>query len=95
MSRSLKKGPFVDDHLLKKVDTQNAAGESDVPRTPHRHSFHPHHEHSDRLCKTAEQALTPLLVRALGVADATVRPRILLALLLTLEMGMFMVASVS
>ena len=27
MSRSLKKGPFVDDHLLKKIDAQNAAGE--------------------------------------------------------------------
>ena len=23
MPRSLKKGPFVDDHLLKKVDAQN------------------------------------------------------------------------
>ena len=23
MPRSLKKGPFVDDHLLKKVDVQN------------------------------------------------------------------------
>ena len=27
MPRSLKKGPFVDDHLLKKVDALNAAGE--------------------------------------------------------------------
>ena len=26
MPRSLKKGPFVDDHLLKKVDAQNEAG---------------------------------------------------------------------
>ena len=26
MPRSLKKGPFVDEHLLKKVDTMNAAG---------------------------------------------------------------------
>ena len=26
MPRSLKKGPFVDDHLLKKVDKQNEAG---------------------------------------------------------------------
>ena len=33
MSRSLKKGPFVDDHLLKKVDTQNAAGERKVIKT--------------------------------------------------------------
>jgi small subunit ribosomal protein S19 len=27
MSRSLKKGPFVDDHLVKKVDALNAANE--------------------------------------------------------------------
>ena len=27
MSRSLKKGPFADDHLLKKIDAMNAAGE--------------------------------------------------------------------
>ena len=33
MPRSLKKGPFVDDHLLKKVDEMNAAGETQVIRT--------------------------------------------------------------
>ena len=33
MTRSLKKGPFVDDHLLKKIDTQNAAGERKVVKT--------------------------------------------------------------
>jgi small subunit ribosomal protein S19 len=38
MSRSLKKGPFVDDHLLKKVDTQNAAGERKVIKTWSRRS---------------------------------------------------------
>ncbi|EQD31855.1 ribosomal protein S19, partial [mine drainage metagenome] len=27
MSRSVKKGPFVDSHLLKKVDALNAANE--------------------------------------------------------------------
>ena len=26
MPRSLKKGPFVDDHLMKKVDVQNEKG---------------------------------------------------------------------
>ena len=26
MVRSLKKGPFVDDHLMKKVDVQNEKG---------------------------------------------------------------------
>ncbi|MDQ3789409.1 MAG: 30S ribosomal protein S19, partial [Actinomycetota bacterium] len=26
MPRSLKKGPFVDDHLLKKVDALNESG---------------------------------------------------------------------
>ena len=30
MSRSLKKGPFIDDHLLKKVDALNQANEKKV-----------------------------------------------------------------
>ena len=38
MSRSLKKGPFVDDHLLKKVDAQNTAGERKVIKTWSRRS---------------------------------------------------------
>ena len=38
MTRSLKKGPFVDDHLLKKVDAQNAAGERRVIKTWSRRS---------------------------------------------------------
>ena len=33
MPRSLKKGPFIDDHLLKKVDALNAAGEKKVIKT--------------------------------------------------------------
>ena len=38
MSRSLKKGPFVDEHLLKKVDEQNSAGERRVIKTWSRRS---------------------------------------------------------
>lgn len=38
MARSLKKGPFIDDHLLKKVDAQNAAGTKDVIKTWSRRS---------------------------------------------------------
>jgi small subunit ribosomal protein S19 len=38
MTRSLKKGPFVDDHLLKKVDDQNAARERRVIKTWSRRS---------------------------------------------------------
>ena len=38
MSRSLKKGPFVDEHLLKKVDEQNAAGVRRVVKTWSRRS---------------------------------------------------------
>lgn len=38
MARSLKKGPFVDDHLLKKVDVQNAANEKKVIKTWSRRS---------------------------------------------------------
>ena len=38
MSRSLKKGAFVDGHLLSKVDAQNAAGERKVIKTWSRRS---------------------------------------------------------
>ena len=38
MSRSLKKGAFVDEHLLKKVDGQNAVGERRVIKTWSRRS---------------------------------------------------------
>ena len=33
MPRSLKKGPFVDDHLLKKVDDLNAKNDKKVVKT--------------------------------------------------------------
>ena len=38
MSRSLKKGPFVDMHLLKKVDALNESGEKSVIKTWSRRS---------------------------------------------------------
>ena len=38
MPRSLKKGPFVDDHVLKKVDAMNASGEKKVIKTWSRRS---------------------------------------------------------
>jgi len=38
MSRSLKKGPFIDAHLLKKVDAQNEANTKDVIKTWSRRS---------------------------------------------------------
>jgi hypothetical protein len=38
MPRSLKKGPFVDDHLLAKVDAQNDKGTKNVIRTWSRRS---------------------------------------------------------
>ena len=38
MPRSLKKGPFVDDHLMKKVDVQNANNTKDVIKTWSRRS---------------------------------------------------------
>ena len=38
MPRSLKKGPFVDDHLLRKVDTLNSKGEKKVIKTWSRRS---------------------------------------------------------
>ena len=39
MPRSLKKGPFVDDHLLQKVVTQNTANTHQVIRTWSRRSM--------------------------------------------------------
>ncbi len=33
MPRSLKKGPFVDGHLVKKVDAQNDANTKNVIKT--------------------------------------------------------------
>ena len=38
MSRSLKKGPFADESLLKKVDAMNAAGDKSVIKTWSRRS---------------------------------------------------------
>lgn len=39
MPRSLKKGPFVDDHLAKKVDVQNEKGTKQVIKTWSRRSM--------------------------------------------------------
>lgn len=33
MSRSLKKGPFADAHLLKKIDAMNESGDKTVIKT--------------------------------------------------------------
>jgi len=38
LSRSLKKGPFVDDHLMKKIKKMNETGEKRVIRTWSRRS---------------------------------------------------------
>lgn len=38
MSRSIKKGPFIDDHLAKKVDKLNLANEKKVIKTWSRRS---------------------------------------------------------
>ncbi len=39
MPRSLKKGPFVDDHLMKKVETANEAKSNQVIKTWSRRSM--------------------------------------------------------
>ena len=39
MPRSLKKGPFVDDHLMKKVEAQNESGSKYVIKTWSRRSM--------------------------------------------------------
>jgi len=38
MGRSLKKGPFIDDHLMKKVTEQNNSGNKSVIKTWSRRS---------------------------------------------------------
>ena len=38
MARSIKKGPFIDQHLLKKVEGMNASGERKVTKTWSRRS---------------------------------------------------------
>ncbi len=38
MSRSIKKGPFADEHLLKKVEAENAANTKNVIKTWSRRS---------------------------------------------------------
>jgi small subunit ribosomal protein S19 len=38
MARSLKKGPFVDDHLMKKIEAMNSANERKVVKTWSRRS---------------------------------------------------------
>lgn len=39
MSRSIKKGPFVDDHLMKKVETLNRSGRKKPIKTWSRRSM--------------------------------------------------------
>jgi len=41
MSRSIKKGPFTDEHLMKKVDVLNSKGEKKVVKTWSRRSMIP------------------------------------------------------
>ena len=41
MARSLKKGPFADGHLLKKIDALNAAGDKSVVKTWSRSTIFP------------------------------------------------------
>ncbi|MBQ9047652.1 MAG: 30S ribosomal protein S19 [Solobacterium sp.] len=38
MSRSVKKGPFCDEHLMKKVEAQNAANKKEIIKTWSRRS---------------------------------------------------------
>ena len=38
MARSLKKGPFIDGHLMKKVEALNASGKKEVIKTWSRRS---------------------------------------------------------
>ena len=41
MARSAKKGPFIDDHLLKKVESVKASGKREIIKTWSRRSMIP------------------------------------------------------
>ncbi len=62
MARSIKKGPFIDDHLLKKVSEMNDKGEKRVVKTWSRRStiapdFWPYHRRAQR------QAVHPVYIQ--------------------------------
>lgn len=38
MARSIKKGPFIDDHLIKKIEAMNQSGEKKIIKTWSRRS---------------------------------------------------------
>ncbi len=68
MPRSLKKGPFVDDHLLKKVDALNEKrreeGHQDLepPLHDHPRDGRPHHRRPRRAASTCPVYVTESMV---------------------------------
>ena len=64
MPRSLKKGPFVDDHLIKKVDVQNEKNTHTVIKTWSRRSMSPRFSSSSRRVTATSWASSPRPVRS-------------------------------
>ena len=65
MARSLKKGPFADESLLKKVDAMNASGDKSVIKTWSRRStiFPSFVGHTQSLFMTGESMFRYMLQR--------------------------------
>ena len=61
MPRSLKKGPFVDDHLLAKVDAQNEKGTKNVIRTCRAMAYEPGRSPSSALRRLGRESLSLLI----------------------------------
>ena len=86
MPRSLKKGPFVDDHLLKKVDVQNEKNTKQVIKTWSRrstiipdfigHTFavHDGRKHVPVFVSETSSASSPRPERSRGTSRMTGRP---------------------
>ena len=63
MGRSLKKGPFADASLLKKVDAMNAAGEKSVIKTWSRRQISNNQFLKDKLNKRMSSQTTVEIVQ--------------------------------
>lgn len=62
MPRSLKKGPFVDDHLMKKVETAVETNDRRVVKTWSRRFHRPARNGGNHLCRAQRQEVPAVFV---------------------------------
>ncbi len=72
MSRSLKKGPFADASLLKKVDAANASGDKTVIKTWSRRSTIFPHSWDIRLLFMMVESMFPYTLLRIWLATSSV-----------------------